>query len=75
MRFLVRIVTSWGASVFIARDNVQLVAFLVDAVLTSSIDVATGEEDGSFDCAIAHTDGDFVATLTILVSGQSHHSW
>ena len=32
--------------------------------------VSKGEEDGSFDCAIARADGEFVAALTFLVSGE-----
>ncbi|KAI0708751.1 hypothetical protein C8T65DRAFT_649990 [Cerioporus squamosus] len=37
------------------------------------LSVAPGEEDGSFDCAIARSDGEYVATLTILVSDASEY--
>ncbi|RPD55194.1 hypothetical protein L227DRAFT_579837 [Lentinus tigrinus ALCF2SS1-6] len=37
------------------------------------LSVAPGEEDGSFDCAIARSDGEFLATLTILVSDASEY--
>ncbi|TBU25270.1 hypothetical protein BD311DRAFT_764945 [Dichomitus squalens] len=32
-----------------------------------------GDEDGSFDCTIAHTNGDLIASLTVLVSDSSEY--
>ncbi|TFK84836.1 hypothetical protein K466DRAFT_526791 [Polyporus arcularius HHB13444] len=37
------------------------------------LSVAPGEEDGSFDCVIAHSEGKHVATLTFLVSEASEY--
>ncbi|KAM5545525.1 hypothetical protein V8D89_000563 [Ganoderma adspersum] len=37
------------------------------------LSVVSGDEDGSFDCAIAHADGDLIASLTVLVSDASEY--
>ncbi|KAI0750412.1 hypothetical protein C8Q74DRAFT_1309949 [Fomes fomentarius] len=37
------------------------------------LSVAPGDEDGSFDCAIAQTDGELVLTLILLVSDASEY--
>ena len=63
-----------GFRILSAPLYLVLFAFIPAAAETLTlIGVVSGDEDGSFDCAIAHVDGGLIASLTVLVSGRSHN--
>ena len=49
---------------------VPVLGYALTVSRSPTIGVARGEEDGSFDCTIIRIDGEIVASLTFLVSGE-----